>query len=186
MKSKYFTIPLRKNFLTICEQQIRDTGKREGLAELDQILKPKAIMLGEIFPERTGYRITTDIARHILSLDSNGNQLPQPNASANHCVSFLPQPDKNDAKVYFKANGIPALQPGKEAMLYSLYKLLNIPLPHTGLLVITRVRLNDPTFYAVQASEAVIGNSPNLDVAFEDKLQPETKGFALHAFANRH
>ena len=63
-------------------------------------------------------------------------------------------------------------------MLYGLYRLLNIPMPCTDLLVLTRISDNDPAFYAVQACGAVLGESPKSDVSYQEKLWPESDDLA--------
>ena len=128
--------------------------------KLEDLLEPKAIMMSDTFPHHWAYRIPRSQAQKLLSLDMHGRNLKTNlNDPANHRVIALPE--KSDSPlVFFKANGNPPIQPEKEFMVYSLYKHLQIPVPETALLILTDVFETKPEyFYALQASEAIIGES---------------------------
>ena len=128
---------------------------------LDDLLEPKAIMMSDMFPHHWAYRISRNKARKLLSMDAFSDKMKSTSSTPfNHRVTALPENTKNPL-VFFKANGNPPIQPEKEFMIYSLYKHLQIPVPETALLILTDVfETNSDYFYAVQASEAVIGESP--------------------------
>jgi len=94
-----------------------------------------------------------------LSLDTSSIPLKDPSeGQATHRVFALPE--NGEPLIYFKANGFPSIEPQKEFMLYSLYRQLQIPVPETALLIFSDVFDENPnSFYAVQASEAVLGES---------------------------
>ena len=169
---------------TINQKKTDDKSiEKEDLSELSHLIEPKAILFGELLLQKgPAFRISRDTARHILSLDNDGSPLVQDSEiAANHRVSYLPYDETSETKanprVYFKANGLPPLQPGKEAMLYSLYRLLNIPVPQTGLLILTGLSDHNPAFYTVQASEAIIGESIKSGIDLKEELKTETNYF---------
>ena len=181
-----FYIDYKGKVLKMCQtiNQKKNKGKsiEDDLHELSRHLEHKAIMFGELLPKGPAYRIPRDIARHILSLANDGTPLPKnTNVPSNHRVSSLPYHEnpelKSTPRVYFKANGSPSLQPGEEVMLSSFYRLLNIPVPQTGLLVITGMSDNNPAFLSVQASEAVIGESPKSRLDLEEELGSDNNYF---------
>ena len=146
------------------KEQINSSSVSEYDALLD-LLEPKAVMMGDIFQNHWVYRIPRAKAQTVLSLDENGRLLKN---YSNHPVAALPE--ESEPLVYFKANGGSAIQPEREFMVSSLYRQLQIPVPETALLVLTDIFAEDPdSFYAVQASEAVIGAS-----AFESLRDQET------------
>jgi len=129
---------------------------------LVDVLEPKAVMMSDIWTHHWAYRIPRNKAQKMLSLGENERPLRSDlNEASNHRVVALPERSEAlEPLVYFKANGVPAIQPEREFMLYSLYKHLKIPAPETALLILTDVfEGNSDFFYAVQASEAVIGQS---------------------------
>jgi len=129
--------------------------------ELEDLLEPKAVMTSDIFSHHWAYRIPRSRAQKILSLDAFGRSIKSnQNDPSNHRVIALPAKTA-EPLVFFKANGNPPIQPEKEYMLYSLYKYFQIPAPETALIILTNVFLENPDyFYAVQASEAVLGEPP--------------------------
>ena len=128
---------------------------------LDDLLEPKAIMMSDVFPHHWAYRISRNQARKLLSIDTFSRSIKSASGSpSNHRVIALPE-NTDEPLVFFKANGNPPIQPEKEFMLYSLYRNLQIPVPETALLILTDVfEANPDYFYAVQASEAVLGEAP--------------------------
>ena len=145
----------------IFEKEQMDVSSVSESDELEDLLEPKAIMMSEIFSQHWAYRISRNRARKLLSLDIYGRNL-QNNSSdpSNHRVIALPEKGA-EPLVFFKANGNPPIQPEKEFMLESFYKHLQIPVPETAFLILTDVfETNSDYFYAVQASEAVLGEPP--------------------------
>ena len=159
------SLDLVEGFYQGYRNQVKTLGQASSVSEYDELLdllEPKAIMMSDIFPNHWVYRIPRNIAQKLLSLDENRRPLENYSSeAATHRVTALPE--KNEASeplVYFKANGGTPLQPEKEFMLYSLYRHLEIPVPETALIILTDVFENTSDyFYAVQASEAVIGTS---------------------------
>ena len=126
---------------------------------LEDLLESKAIMMSDIFPHHWAYRISRNQARKLLSMDRYGRK-PQNQFESNHHVVALPE-NTAEPLVFFKANEHPKIQPEKEFMVYCLYQHLQIPVPETALVILTDVLEASPhNFYAVQASEAVLGESP--------------------------
>jgi len=147
---------------------------------LENLLEPKAVMMSDTFLTHWAYRIPRKKAQKILSLDGQEDSIQNYSGEpSTHPVAALPGKDEaSEPLVYFKAHGEPAIQPGKEFMLYSLYRYLNIPVPETALLILTNVfPKNEKNFYAVQASEAVTGSSA-LKAYQDAKTELEEKAYA--------
>jgi len=147
--------------------------------ELISLLEPKAVMIGDIFTSHWAYRIPRSQALQMLSMDEDGKPLPRNSEDpANHRVTCLNR--DNQPCVYFKANGNPIIQPEKEFMFSSFFNNLLIPAPHSGLLVLTEISPARPeSFYAVQASEAVIGDPA------DQAIQTKIREFDKDAFARQ-
>jgi hypothetical protein len=129
--------------------------------ELSKLLKPKAVLMGEWWPDAY-FRIDQAMARHLIGKDEAGlrREEEKKEATSNHHVSFLPLGIPLAAQVYFKNDGMPHLNPSREYMLYSLYKRLDMAVPASGMLVIDQVKFgekyNEEPFF-LQASVAVPG-----------------------------
>ncbi len=125
---------------------------------LQDLLAPKALLMGEHLGSFGFYRLSQSLARHMVGMDSQGLRPLKPGGQ-NHPVSSLP-PHQEEARVYFKSDGHPSLKPGKEAMVQSLYRLLDIPLPQTRLLFLDRLHVGhrqDDVPFVLQASQAIAG-----------------------------
>ncbi|MBA2306578.1 hypothetical protein H0W26_00375, partial [Candidatus Dependentiae bacterium] len=142
--------------------------------QIEAHLEPKATLMSDIQPG-SFYRISQETALQILAFDERGNRQER-QAGQNHHVSYIPPKDTipNEAEdgggVYFKNDGNPPLQPGREAMVYHLYSILNIPTAQPGLIFIDNIKLhsdeiNDEYFkggrniypFCVQASREIKG-----------------------------
>jgi len=183
------SLELIQDFYTGFRRRVRDLvamilENNDPLANyhaLENLLEPKAVMMSDIFEHHWAYRIPRKKAQKLLSLDKWRDHMKNySNEGSIHRVSALPEKkEAAEPLVYFKANGGTAIQPEKEFMLYSLYRHLQIPVPETALLILTDVFAEDPNYYyAVQASEAVIGESAleacrNQETVFEDKAYVE-------------
>ena len=165
---------------TIIEKEKINVGYRQESDALEDLLEPKAIMMSDIFSHHWAYRVSRNQAQKLLSLNMYGRPLKS-NLSdpSSHPVIALPE-NSDKPLVYFKANmGRTAIQPEKEFMLYSLYRHLQIPVPETALLILTDVfEMNSGYFYAVQASEAVNGESA-LKGCRDQETTFEEKAYAL-------
>ena len=152
---------VKKLAQTILEKEQTKVPHTSESNLLEDLLEPKAVMVSDIFAHHWAYRISRSQAQKLLSLDMHGHHLKSnPSDPSNHRVIALPE-DTDEPLVFFKANGNPPIQPEKEFMLYSLYRHLQIPVPETALILLTDVfEANPDSFYAVQASEAVLGESP--------------------------
>jgi len=145
----------------------------DGLALLYEYLQPKAVIMADLVDYQNRpwmfWRVKQQKARFITSLDESG-RLKEKQPGANHYVECLP-PEKPE--VYFKLDGLPALQPVKEAMLQGLYQCLNIPVPQTKLMVIAHLffgKHEEMTPYVIQASKAVPGDSAKALFELQDSI----------------
>ena len=121
------------------------------------------------------YRISQERALEVLAFNKNGER-GQRKPAQNHHVSYLASHNsglsvlQDPVGVYFKNDGRPSLQPGREAMVYHLYKLLKIPMAESGLLFIDNIDFQDTTInntffesginkdpFCVQASREIKG-----------------------------
>jgi len=166
---------IRELVQMIIEKEQANASYMSEYHELEDLLEPKAVLMGEIFPHHWAYRISRGRAQKLLSLDRGGRPLRNYQSDlSNHRVIALPEMVP-EPLIYFKANGSPQIQPEKEFMLYSLYRHLQIPVPETALLILTDVFETNPEyFYAVQASEAVSGGlaleaCKNAETIFEEE-----------------
>ncbi len=136
-------------------------------SHLTQHLEIKAIMMGDVFKQGIYWRITQDLARHLVQIDPNGRRLEK-KGSGVHPVCFLPEGEAGEAQVYFKSDSHPPLKPGMEAKTFEHYRLFDIPISTSGFLAIFNVLANGvfiKTPYFLQVSNAIRGQ--NAIVFFE-------------------
>ncbi|KAN0006617.1 hypothetical protein ACTFIU_003331 [Dictyostelium citrinum] len=202
--------------------QLVNYSKTNRIQEFLRLLDSKATITSETF-ESPFYRIPRSIALHILEMDEFGER-PIKRQGQNHYVSILKDnkntnctcyADKanclkhrseiesddgfwNSCKtIYFKNNGNPPLECGKEMLIYQLYKLLNIPIPPIAMIVIDQLILpdskrgpreyfingeNESPFY-IQASWGIEGKEVNYNMFRIG--HPDFKILNLNSFAKQ-
>ena len=149
-------------------------GYRAYKKQIDAYIGPKAFLVSALQPGSC-YRISQKKALKILGFNERGER-GELKAAQNHHVSYMAPKSSNlsvlhdSAGVYFKNDGQPSLQPGREAMVYHLYSLLKIPLAETGLVFIDTIDFQDSSInnsffesgmntnpFCVQASREIKG-----------------------------
>ncbi|MBA3751795.1 SEL1-like repeat protein [Candidatus Dependentiae bacterium] len=119
--------------------------------QIDAYIEPKAILITDLH-SGSFYRISQEMTRHILAFDEKGNRTKPPSGQ-NHSVTYVPSKPvgltgvQERHGVYFKNDGNPSLQPGREAMMYHLYSILGISTAETGLIFIDNIQLHDETIH---------------------------------------
>lgn len=189
LASKIFNTPeLQEKLESLAQFYVQSKDKLskawENPRKFNSMLEPRALMMGEWWPY-TFYRITQMQACYLCNCDNFGKLIPpQPNASgntSNHAVCYLPKADARQAKVYFKLNGQPALNPSREYMLYSLYKNLNISVPASGIIILDNLKRGEQYWegpFILQASQAIHGHSGKKVVKEDMRLKLDTEHFS--------
>ena len=152
--------------------------------QIDACIEPKAILMSALRPG-SWYRISQKKALTILGFNERGER-GELKAAQNHHVSYM-APKSSDlsalhdsAGVYFKNDGQPSLQPGREAMVYHLYSLLKIPLAETGVVFIDNIDFQD-TSINNNFFELGINSNP-----FCVQASGEIKGERADSFLKKH
>ncbi len=175
MRQQYQTF--KDTLIELVNGHIKTTDKtklRLYRKQIDAHLESKAMWMSDMQPELF-HSISQETALQMLAFNEQGNRSQRPTGQ-NHYVPCLPPKDTNltsikySGRVYFKNEGNPHLQPGREAMVYHLYSLLGIPTAETGLLFIDNVKLHSDEItndffkdgrnirpFCVQVSHEIVG-----------------------------
>jgi len=125
----------------------------QELADLTNLLKPKALLFGDIFPHGPAFRVSQELCQGIIKLDEDKRLMENTTSS----LPFQePQgANKPEPRVIFKHSSSLLKQLGQDELVCALYRILDIPIPCKSLVVFSNISPDNDNFYLLEAFEAI-------------------------------